>query len=112
MFGCASLQELRGHLVELERGNFLKPTDTEGVWEFNMVERDIVYEVIPHYQRRRLHAKLAQELERSLEEHHVATLTTIAYHWNQVCGWAKCPSDSACAPCTFLCQQNVLLACC
>jgi hypothetical protein len=44
-----------------------------------------VYEVIPHYQRRRLHAKLAQELERSLEEHHVATLTTIAYHWNQAC---------------------------
>lgn len=37
--------ELRGHLLELERGNFLKPTDTEGVWEFNMVERDIVYEV-------------------------------------------------------------------
>lgn len=31
--------------MELERGNFLKPTDTEGVWEFNMVERDIVYEV-------------------------------------------------------------------
>lgn len=42
-------------------------------------------QVIPHYQRRRLHAKLAQELERSLEEHHVATLTTIAYHWNQAC---------------------------
>ncbi len=41
-------------------GNFLKATDAEGVWEFNMVERDIVYEVIPHYQRRRLHAKLAQ----------------------------------------------------
>lgn len=50
-----------------------------------MVERDIVYEVIPHYQRRRLHAKLAQELEKSLEEQHVATLTTIAYHWNQAC---------------------------
>lgn len=53
--------ELRAHLLDLERGNFLKPTDAqEGVWEFNMVERDIVYEVIPHYQRRRLHAKLAQ----------------------------------------------------
>ena len=46
--------------MDLEHGNFLKPTDAEGVWEFNMVERDIVYEVIPHYQRRRLHAKLAQ----------------------------------------------------
>ncbi|KAG2496536.1 hypothetical protein HYH03_005360 [Edaphochlamys debaryana] len=80
-----SKEELRGHLQELERGNFLKPTDAEGVWEFNMVERDIVYEVIPHYQRRRLHAKLAQELEKSLEEQHVATLTTIAYHWNQAC---------------------------
>ncbi|GFH21268.1 uncharacterized protein HaLaN_18535, partial [Haematococcus lacustris] len=80
-----SREELRSHLIELERGNFLKPTDTEGVWECNMVERDIVYEVIPHYQRRRLHAKLAQELERSLEEAHVASLTTIAYHWNQAC---------------------------
>lgn len=50
-----------------------------------MVERDIVYEVIPHYQRRRMHAKLAQELEKSLAEQHVATLTTIAYHWNQAC---------------------------
>ncbi|KAG2424626.1 hypothetical protein HXX76_014351 [Chlamydomonas incerta] len=80
-----SKEELRAHLQELERGNFLKPTDAEGVWEFNMVERDIVYEVIPHYQRRRLHAKLAQELEKSLEEQHVATLTTIAYHWNQAC---------------------------
>ncbi|GIL60582.1 hypothetical protein Vafri_15123 [Volvox africanus] len=55
-----SKEELRMHLQELERGNFLKATDAEGVWEFNMVERDIVYEVIPHYQRRRLHAKLAQ----------------------------------------------------
>lgn len=72
-------------MAELERGAFLKATDAEGVWEFNMVERDIVYEVIPHYQRRRLHAKLAQELEKSLEEAHVATLTTIAYHWNQAC---------------------------
>ncbi|EFJ50372.1 hypothetical protein VOLCADRAFT_116897 [Volvox carteri f. nagariensis] len=80
-----SKEELRAHLQELERGNFLKATDAEGVWEFNMVERDIVYEVIPHYQRRRLHAKLAQELEKSLEEQHVATLTTIAYHWNQAC---------------------------
>ncbi|GIL60583.1 hypothetical protein Vafri_15123, partial [Volvox africanus] len=80
-----SKEELRMHLQELERGNFLKATDAEGVWEFNMVERDIVYEVIPHYQRRRLHAKLAQELEKSLEEQHVATLTTIAYHWNQAC---------------------------
>ncbi|GFR48148.1 hypothetical protein Agub_g9980 [Astrephomene gubernaculifera] len=80
-----SKEELKAHLQELERGNFLKPTDTEGVWEFNMVERDIVYEVIPHYQRRRLHAKLAQELEKSLEEQHVATLTTIAYHWHQAC---------------------------
>ncbi|PNH10372.1 Adenylate cyclase type 10, partial [Tetrabaena socialis] len=80
-----SKEELRAHLQELERGNFLKPTDAEGVWEFNMVERDIVYEVIPHYQRRRMHAKLAQELEKSLEEQHVATLTTIAYHWNQAC---------------------------
>ncbi|GIL91465.1 hypothetical protein Vretifemale_19055, partial [Volvox reticuliferus] len=80
-----SKEELRMHLKELERGNFLKATDAEGVWEFNMVERDIVYEVIPHYQRRRLHAKLAQELEKSLEEQHVATLTTIAYHWNQAC---------------------------
>ncbi len=53
-------EELRAHLMDLERGSFLKPTDAEGVWEFNMVERDIVYEVIPHYQRRRLHAKLAQ----------------------------------------------------
>ncbi len=26
-----------------------------------------------------------QELEKSLEEQHVATLTTIAYHWNQAC---------------------------
>ena len=51
----------------------------------HQVERDIVYEIIPHYQRRRLHAKLAQELERSLEEHHVATLSTIAYHWSQAC---------------------------
>ena len=51
----------------------------------HQVERDIVYEIIPHYQRRRLHAKLAQELERSLEEHHSATLTTIAYHWSQAC---------------------------
>jgi hypothetical protein len=40
-----STDELQRHLLELERGNFLKPADTEGVWEFNMVERDIVYEV-------------------------------------------------------------------
>jgi hypothetical protein len=32
-----SKEELRAYLLELERGNFLKPTDTEGVWECNMV---------------------------------------------------------------------------
>eukprot|EP00798_Chlamydomonas_sp_ICE-L_P029281 gene29281-12524_t len=77
--------ELRGLLLELERGNFLKATEAKNVWEYNMVERDIVYEIIPHFQRRQLHAKLAQELERSLEENQVATLTTVAYHWNQAC---------------------------
>ncbi|MEW5302996.1 MAG: hypothetical protein WDW36_005729 [Sanguina aurantia] len=93
-----SREELRGYLLELERGSFLKPTDTEGVWEVNMVERDIVYEVLPHFQRRRMHAQLAQELEQMHEEEEeagggggegggvqVATLTTIAYHWNQAC---------------------------
>lgn len=32
-----SKEELRAYLLELERGNFLKLTDTEGVWECNMV---------------------------------------------------------------------------
>ena len=77
--------EVREYLGQLERCGFLKATDTDGVWEFNMVERDIVYKVVPHYQRRKLHAQLAQELERSLEEQHVGALTTIAYHWNQAC---------------------------
>ena len=52
--------EVRGYLQALEQAGFLKPTDTDGVWEFNMVERDVVYKVVPHYQRRRLHAQLAQ----------------------------------------------------
>ena len=51
--------EVRGYLQALEQAGFLKPTDTDGVWEFNMVERDVVYKVVPHYQRRRLHAQLA-----------------------------------------------------
>ena len=52
--------EIRGYLEALENAGFLKPTDTDGIWEFNMVERDVVYKVVPHYQRRRLHAQLAQ----------------------------------------------------
>ena len=52
--------EIRGYLEALEYAGFLKPTDTDGIWEFNMVERDVVYKVVPHYQRRRLHAQLAQ----------------------------------------------------
>jgi hypothetical protein len=48
-----SKEELRSHLVELERGSFLKPTDAACVWEFNMVERDIVYEVGEVTDRRR-----------------------------------------------------------
>ncbi|GAX86001.1 hypothetical protein CEUSTIGMA_g13417.t1 [Chlamydomonas eustigma] len=80
-----SRAEIQGYLQALERAGFLRATDTDDVWEFNMVERDVVYKVVPHYQRRRLHAQLAQELERSLEEQHVGALTTIAYHWNQAC---------------------------
>ena len=93
-------EELHRNLVELERANLLRhnggsssPAAGGGdgstqMWEFNMVERDIIYEVLPHYQRRRLHAQLAQELERTLEEGNIGALTTIAYHWHQVCGGA------------------------
>ena len=55
--------ELNGHLAELERANLLRPASAE-VWEWTLVERDIVYEVLPHYQRRRLHAQLAQVMRR------------------------------------------------
>ena len=83
-------------MVELERANLLRPNGGSSsatgavigsfqMWEFNMVERDIIYEVLPHYQRRRLHAQLAQELECTLEEGNIGALTTVAYHWNQVC---------------------------
>ena len=50
----------------LENACFLKASDTEGIWEFNMVERDVIYKVVPHYQRRKLHAQLA--LVRTEEE--------------------------------------------
>jgi len=79
-------EEVHSYLVELQQAGWLKPTDREaGIWEFNMVERDIVYDVIPHFQRRRMHAQLALELERSLSDENVGSLTTIAYHWNQAC---------------------------
>jgi hypothetical protein len=45
LLNSQGVSELGGHLRELERAAFLKPTDADGVWEFNMVERDIVYEV-------------------------------------------------------------------
>ena len=81
--------ELHRNLVELEKANLLRPNSSSSdgdaqMWEFNMIERDIIYEVLPHYQRRRLHAQLAQELERTLEEGNIGTLTTVAYHWHQV----------------------------
>jgi hypothetical protein len=40
-----SRADLLEHLHALEARKFLKITDNEGVWEFNMVERDIVYNV-------------------------------------------------------------------
>ena len=55
-------EELNSHLAELERANLLRPASTD-VWEWTMVERDIVYGVLPHYQRRRLHAQLAQVMQ-------------------------------------------------
>ncbi|GAX78249.1 hypothetical protein CEUSTIGMA_g5691.t1 [Chlamydomonas eustigma] len=85
-------EELLGHLVELERANLLHAGASEGTWEFNMVERDIVYEVLPHYQRRRLHAHLAQGLERELPlDFNVGALTSIAYHWSQAFGSLEVP---------------------
>eukprot|EP00798_Chlamydomonas_sp_ICE-L_P028244 gene28244-31347_t len=76
-----TLENLRGLLIELERGHFLKATEAPGVWEFNM--------------RRQLHAKLAQELERSLDHGQMATLTTVAYHWNQACTGNEKSAESA-----------------
>lgn len=43
--------------------------------------RDIVYGVIPTYQRRALHAAVAKQLELQPDAH----IQHIAYHWTQSC---------------------------
>ncbi len=64
IFSCCApdREEVYSHLKELERNGFLKPTDDEDVWEFNMVERDIVYQVIPPSHRRKLHAQVIDDM--------------------------------------------------
>lgn len=57
---------LERDLTDLENFGFLRRTsekDMTKTWHFNtQVARDVVHELIPHYQRRSLHAELAQAL--------------------------------------------------
>ena len=58
-----------------------------------MLARDVAYELIPFFQRRALHAKLAEALEglrsgAGGEDPPVAA-STIAYHWQQSCATAE-----------------------
>lgn len=57
---------LERDLMDLEIFGFLRHTseqDMTKIWHFNtQVARDVVHELIPHYQRRSLHAELAQVL--------------------------------------------------
>lgn len=80
-----SVDTLRQQLAELEDLNFLTTEEQDDVWEFNMVERDVVYEMLPFTQRRQLHARLAQTLEAKAAEDSSANLVTIAQHWTAAC---------------------------
>ncbi|GMH40958.1 hypothetical protein BSKO_08862 [Bryopsis sp. KO-2023] len=82
-----SPRSLDKSLVELEDTGFLKPSQDmvsdNKLWQFNShMARDAIYELIPHFQRRALHAKLAALLN-TLECK--APHAIIAYHWTQSC---------------------------
>lgn len=77
---------LRRDLVGLCKAGFLRRDMNRPLelWQFStMVARDVVYELIPHFQRRGLHAKTAEVLE--AQEGGCAPMTTVAYHWSQAC---------------------------
>eukprot|EP01025_Chloroclados_australasicus_P020637 TRINITY_DN21764_c0_g1_i1.p1 TRINITY_DN21764_c0_g1~~TRINITY_DN21764_c0_g1_i1.p1 ORF type:complete len:304 (-),score=25.47 TRINITY_DN21764_c0_g1_i1:302-1213(-) len=52
----------------------------------SVVSKDVVYDMIPTYQRRQFHARLAEELERlNLSGKQKFPLHLLAYHWQQSC---------------------------
>ena len=58
-----------------------------------MLARDVAYELIPFFQRRALHAKLAEALEGLRSgaggEGPPVAASTIAYHWQQSCATSE-----------------------
>ncbi|GMH39595.1 hypothetical protein BSKO_07493 [Bryopsis sp. KO-2023] len=67
-------------LLEVEEEGILKRVARSGhaVWNFtSSISRDIIYALIPHEQRRQLHAKLAEVLQRM----DGIPTATIAFHW-------------------------------
>lgn len=58
-----------------------------------MMARDVAYELIPFFQRRGLHAKLAAALEGlrsgAAAEGPPVAASTIAYHWQQSCATSE-----------------------
>jgi hypothetical protein len=71
-----------------------------------MVERDIVYEVIPHYQRRRLHAKLAQVGPTGRRAGRSAEAGSVV-RWSTCGGGGLTPHGAAAAKC-FCAQLEVV----
>eukprot|EP00877_Chromochloris_zofingiensis_P000080 jgi/Chrzof1/10072/Cz04g26030.t1 len=59
--------ELHAQLVELQELGFLNPTASPDMWEFHTLDRDVVYDVLPYFQKRKLHRQLALTLEDAQE---------------------------------------------
>ena len=78
-----SADSVERDLEELEDAVLLEPLG-HGVWNFvTVVVRDAVYAIIPHDQRRYLHAKLADSLQRASGS--TVPMATIAQHWTKAC---------------------------
>ena len=85
---------LLADLAVLVDSNFLVPEPgIVGMWRFaNQVTQLVVYEVIPHFQRRLLHCKLARALQKLAEATPMKyPIAVIGYHWEQSCKGYEIP---------------------